>query len=147
MESNISHKISEALHLCATSDANIMHFGILVLWIFNGLLLFFVFYRLLQTRENILGYSHDCSTIVCLFGEYKKFKFLFNYKLCLQVALNFYTGKVCYPKSIFFMWMRQEYIILFHFFLFSLKRDILGICKFYFIGSKELFICNFEWFC
>ena len=72
-------------------------------------------------------YSHDCSTIVCLFGEYKKFKFLFNYKLFLKVALNFYTAKVCYPKSIVFMWMRQENIYLFHFFLFSLKKEHLGI--------------------
>ena len=90
--------------------------------------------------KNIVFYSHDCSTIVCLFGEYKKFKFLFNYKLFLKVALNFYTAKVCYPKSIVFMWMRQEHIYLFHFFLFSLKKDFLGICKFHFIGSIELFV-------
>ena len=49
---NILHNVSEALHLCATNDSNIMHFGVLVLWIFNGLLLFFLFYRLLQTREK-----------------------------------------------------------------------------------------------
>ena len=123
---------------------------ILAFWFCEYLMVFcysFCFTGYCKHGKNIVFYSHDCSTIVCLFGEYKKFKFLFNYKLFLKVALNFYTAKVYYPKSILFMWMRQEYIFLFHFFLFSLKRDILGICKFYFIGSNELFICNFEWFC
>ena len=108
----------------------------LVLWIFDGLFLFFVFYRLLQTRENILCYSHDCSTIVCLFGEYKKFKFLFNYKLFLKMALNIYSAKVCYPKSTFSCeCFSSIYIYIFLFCLLSLKREILFICRFYFIGS------------